>query len=124
MKELKSLWEKTKKKRDKLEKSLVGCYIAFLRQVAIVYLKQGKRVFFRENRMVHWGEDNFGHLIIEGDEEVSEVFGEHIPEIYFETKIKEKIIKGYKEITEENIQDIKYEIWVDDLGKNRKSGIK
>ena len=124
MKELKSFWEGIRKKRNKLEKSLVDCYIAFLRQVAKVYLKQGKRVFFKENRVVHWGEDNFGHLIIEGDEEVSEIFGEHIPEIYFETEIREKIIKGYKKITEENIQDIKYHICKDDLEKNRKRGIR
>lgn len=60
MKELKPLWSDTKKKFNKLEQSLVDCYIAFLRQVADVYLKQGRRVFFRENRVVHWGEGNLG----------------------------------------------------------------
>lgn len=110
MKELKSLWEETKKKCNRLEKSLVDCYIAFLRQVAKVYLKQGKRVFFRENRVVHWGEGNFGQLIIEGDEEVSEVFGEHISEIHFESEPNEEVIKGYIEITQRNLKNIKYEL--------------
>ena len=38
-KELKSLWKETKEKFDQLEKSLVDCYIAFLREVAKVYLQ-------------------------------------------------------------------------------------
>lgn len=110
MREFKSLWKETKRKCDRLEKSLVDCRIAFLRQIAEVYLKQGRRVFFRENRVVHWGEGNFGQLMIEGKEEVSEVFGEHISEIYFEPELNEKVIKGYIEITQRNLKDIKYEL--------------
>lgn len=110
MKELESFWKETKEKFDKLEKSLVDCYIGFLREVAKVYLQQGRRVFFRENRVVHWGEGNFGTLVIEGNEEVDEVFGDYISEIRFEPKINEKVIKGYAEIKEKNLEDIKYEL--------------
>ena len=110
MKDLESLWKETKGKFDKLEKELVDCFIAFLREVAKIYLKQGRRVFFRENRVVHWGEGNFGTLIIEGDEEVREVFEDYISEIRFEPEISEKIIKGYVEIKEENLEDIRYKI--------------
>lgn len=110
MKDLESLWKETKGKFDKLEKELVDCFIAFLREVAKIYLKQARRVFFRENRVVHWGEGNFGTLIIEGDEEVREVFGDYISEIRFEPEISEKIIKGYVEIKEENLEGIRYKI--------------
>jgi hypothetical protein len=62
MKPLESLWQETKQKFDKLEKALVNNYIAFLREVAKIYIKQSRRVFFRENQFVHWGEGNFGSL--------------------------------------------------------------
>ena len=110
MKELESLWKETKSKFDKLEQALISHYIAFLREVARVYLKQGRRVFFRENRVVHWGEGNFGYLVIEGNEEVDEVFGDYISEIHFEKQISERVIKGYVEIKEENLEDIKYKL--------------
>lgn len=71
MNAVESLWKETKQQFDKLEKILVNSYIDFLREVAKIYLKQGRRLFFRENRVVHWGEGNFGTLIIEGDEEKS-----------------------------------------------------
>ncbi|MBI5166249.1 MAG: hypothetical protein HY998_00725 [candidate division NC10 bacterium] len=109
MKSLESFWKETKEQFDKLEKSLIDCYIGFLREVARVYLNQGRRVFFRENRVVHWGEGNFGTLIIEGNEEVGEVFGDYISEVRFEPEISEKVIRGSVEIKKENIEDIKYE---------------
>lgn len=110
MKALESLWKETKEQFDKLEKDLVDCYIAFLREVAKSYLKQGRRVYFRENRIVHWGEWNFGTLIIEGEEDVNEVFSDYISEIRFESQINEKITNEYVEIKEENLEDIKYKI--------------
>jgi len=110
MKELKSIWKETKRKCTRLEKSLIDCYIAFLRQLAKMYLQQGRRVFFRENRVVHWGEGNFGQLLIEGKEDVSEVFGEYISEICFEPELNEELIKGHIEITGRNLKDIKYEL--------------
>jgi hypothetical protein len=48
MKLLESLWQETKQKFDKLEKVLVDGYIAFLREVARIYIEQSRRVFFRE----------------------------------------------------------------------------
>lgn len=108
MKELESLWKGTKEQFDRLEKSLVDCYIDFLRKVAKSYLQQGRRVFFKENRVVHWGEWNFGTLIIEGIEEVEEVFGDYISEIRFEPELSDKVVNGYVEITEENLENIKY----------------
>lgn len=110
MQNLKSLWKDTKTKFNSLEKELVGCYIAFLRKVARYYLNQGRRVFFRENNVVHWGEGNFGWLVIEGNEETDEVFGEYISEIRFEPKISKEKRRGYTEITKDNIDDIKYGI--------------
>lgn len=110
MKNLQPVWRKTKKRFDKLEKELVDCYISFLREVANYYLQQGRRVFFSENRVVHWGEGNFGWLVIEGNEERDEVFGEYISEIKFEPKISKETIGCYTEITKDNIDDIKYGI--------------
>jgi hypothetical protein len=108
MQNLKSLWKKTRRRFDDLGKEIVDCYVSFLREVAKYYLQQGRRVFFQENRVVHWGEGNFGWLIIEGKEEVNEVFGEYISEIQFEPKISKEILKGYTEIKKKNLKDIKY----------------
>ncbi|MCK4403477.1 MAG: hypothetical protein KAW02_00175 [candidate division Zixibacteria bacterium] len=110
MKALESLWKETKVRFDELEKALIDCYITFMREVAKIYLEQGRKVFFKENRIVHWGEWNFGTLLIEGDEKVSEVFGDHISEIRFEPEIGEEVIKGYAEIRKENLQDIRYRL--------------
>ncbi len=110
MKNLRSLWKKSKTRFDGLEKEIIDCYIAFLREVAKYYLQIGRRVFFQENRFVHWGEGNFGWLVIEGKEETDEVFGEYISEIKFESKISGEIIKGYTEINEKNLEEIKYVI--------------
>jgi len=107
---LKSLWEVTKAEFDRRERELIDCYISFLREVAVFYLKQGKRVFFKENKVVHWGEGNFGWLVIEGNEEADEVFGEYISEIQFKAKISKEIIRGYTEIKEKNVEDIRYGI--------------
>ncbi|MEW6607726.1 MAG: type II toxin-antitoxin system VapC family toxin [bacterium] len=105
---IKSLWEQTKERFESLERELVNCYISFLREVAKYYLQQGRRVFFSENRVVHWGEGDFGRLVIEGEEETDEVFGNYISEIRFEPTISKKIIEGYEEIKEKNLKDIKY----------------
>jgi hypothetical protein len=51
-----------------------------------------------------------GEAGIEGNEEVREVFGDYISEIRFEPEISEKIIKGYVEIKEENLEEIRYKI--------------
>ena len=110
MKELESLWQSTKGQFEKYEKSLVDCYIAFLRDVAKTYLGQSRRVFFRENQYVNWGEWNFGSLIIEGDEKVDEVFGDYISEISFEPEIRERQTEEYMEIKKSNLENIRYEI--------------
>ena len=110
MQNLKSFYKETKEKFDSLEKEMVDCYIDFLRKVAKFYLQKGKRVFFEENRFVHWGEGNFGWLVIEGEEETDEVFGEYISEIKFEPKISKETLGSYIEITEDNLDDIKYVI--------------
>jgi len=56
MRPLESLWKETEEKFDKLEKALIDCYIDFLREVARSYLEESRKVFFRENQVVHWGE--------------------------------------------------------------------
>lgn len=110
MQDLKSLWKDTKTRYDKLENELVDCYISFLREVAKYYLQQGRRVLFKENNVVHWGEGNFGWLIIEGREEADEIFEDYISEIQFKPKISKEIIKSYIEIKDKNLKDIRYGI--------------
>lgn len=110
MQNLKSLYKETKEKFDSLEKEMVDCYIGFLRKVAKFYLQQGRKVFFKENYFVHWGEGNFGWLVIEGTEDIYDVFGDYISEIQFEPKIGKEILRDYMEIKEQNLEDIKYVI--------------
>ncbi len=110
MKEIKALWKETKEFVDRQEKDIAEKYINFLREVAATYIKSGKRVFFRENRVVHYGEGGFGWMIIEGDDDTYEVFGDHIPEIRFEGQITEREERDYTEIKEGNIGEIKYGI--------------
>jgi hypothetical protein len=64
-------------------------------EVAQHYFQQGRRVFFRENRVVHWGERNFLGLAIEGHEEPEDVFGFDVPEIRFEPKFDRKIMDAH-----------------------------
>lgn len=110
MKELKEIWEETKDFVDKREKEIAERYTNFLREVARAYIKKGKRVFFRENRVVHYGEGGFGWMLIECEDDLYAVFGDYVSEIRFETEISEKEEKNYTEIQEENLKDIKYEI--------------
>ncbi len=70
MNNLKSFWKDTKELFGSLEKSLIDCYIGFLREITKIYIQTGKRVFFKENQLVHWGEGDFGELIIEADEDI------------------------------------------------------
>lgn len=108
MKDPKSLWKDTKERFSTLEQSLVNCYIGFVRQVAESYIRQGRRVFFRENRWTHWGEGDFGRLVIEGEEDTGEVFGDFIPEITFRTHIAAHDLEDYVEVREDNLDVIKY----------------
>jgi len=110
MKELKIIWEETKEFVDKREKEIAEKYINFLREVARAYIKKGKRVFFRENRVVHYGEGGFGWMVIESEEDPYVVFGDYVSEIRFETQISEREERNYAEIKEKNIREIKYEI--------------
>ena len=64
-------------------------------------MRQDRKVYFRENRFVHWGE---------GNEEVADVFGEYVSEIRFEPEIGKDMIKGGVEISRENLKEIKYGI--------------
>ena len=108
MKPLKSLWKDTNQQFNKLERSLIDCYIDFLREVARAYLEQNRKVYFQENNIVHWGEWNFGSLVIEGNEDVSDVFVDYISEIRFEPEPGNKVKEGYIEINEKNIEYIRY----------------
>lgn len=110
MHNLKLEWEKAKKGFDKHERELVDIYISFLRKTAKHYLQQGRRVYFRENNFVHWGEGDFGRLVIEGNEDTSDVFGEFIGEISFEPEISNDALTSYTKITIGNLDDIRYRI--------------
>lgn len=110
MNELKTLWKQTKSFVEKEEQKIVDAFISFLREVAKEYLKRGRRVAFNENKVVHYGEGGFGSLVIEGNEDVSEVFGDYILEINFEPKIDDRLQQGYIKIKKDNISDIKYHL--------------
>src|ERR1700758_5214154 len=106
--ELKTLWKETEEFVEQQEKQIAEKYIHFLREVAIHYISKGKRVLFRENRVVHYGEGGFGWMIIESDDDPYEIFGEYVPEIQFESEIRQSDIAGYIEINEDNIKEINY----------------
>jgi len=107
---LEELWGRTEEAVSSLEAQVVETYITFLREVALYYLKKGRRVLFRENRVVHYGEGGFGSLIIEGDEDVMDVFGDYIMEIRFKSEIEKYSRRGHVEIKAENIRKIRYEL--------------
>jgi hypothetical protein len=110
MSDLQKLWKETEEFVHSSEREIAKKYMHFLKEVARHYISKGKRVFFRENRVVHYGEGGFGWLLIECDDDEHEVFGEHILEIRFKPKADERDIRGYKEIREESLEEIKYEI--------------
>ena len=110
MSDLKRLWKETEEFVHSHEKEIAAKYIHFLREVARHYSSNGKRVFFRENRVVHYGEGGFGWMVIECDDDKYEVFGTHVLEIRFEQKVNEKDIRGSIEINEENLEEIRYEL--------------
>lgn len=109
--DLQILWNKTKNAVAVREKEIVSYYISFLRKVAKHYLKKRARVFFCENKVVHYGEGGFGWMIIESKENKDEVFDDYVPGIEITSKANEKIARrGYREITFKNLNDIKYQI--------------
>ena len=110
MNELKALWKETEEFVERYERRIAEKYIHFLREVARHYISKGKRVFFRENRFVHYGEGGFGWLIVECDDDEYDVFDTHVPEVRFEKNVNEKDIRGSTEIRVENVKDIKYDI--------------
>jgi len=58
-----SLWKHTKERFDKLERDITDCYIGFLRDIAEHYLRQDRKVYFRENRFVHWEKEILEHSL-------------------------------------------------------------
>ena len=109
MSNMKLLWKETEDFVQSHEKEIAEKYIHFLREVAKHYISKGKRVFFRENRVVHYGEGGFGFMIVECDDDMHEVFDGYITEIRFDQKVDGKEIKSYIEINNENLEDIRYE---------------
>jgi len=110
MMDIKALWKETRELVHSREKEIVEKYVHFLREVARHYISKGKRVFFRENRVVHYGEGGFGWLTIECDDDAYEVFGDYVSDISLVQKLSEWDMKRSIEITEENVEAIKYEI--------------
>ena len=108
--DFKALWKETRELVHSREKEIAEKYVHFLREVARHYISKGKRVFFKENRVVHYGEGGFGWLTIECDDDAYEVFGDFVSDIHFVQKISERDIKRSIEITEENVESIKYGI--------------
>jgi hypothetical protein len=110
MSHLKQLWKETDDFVRAHETQIVEKYIHFLHEVAKHYLSKGARVFFRENRVVHYGEGGFGSLIVETEDDEQEMFGDYILEIRFTPKLEEADLIGAVEITAASLSDIKYEI--------------
>jgi hypothetical protein len=57
-------WKDTCGILDQKERALVETYLGFLRCTVKSCIENGCRVWFRSNRVVHWGEGGFGHLSI------------------------------------------------------------
>jgi hypothetical protein len=110
MNDLKALWKETEEFVEQQEKEIAERYVRFLREVARYYISKGKRVFFSENKVVHYGEGGFGWMVVESEDDSYEVFGDYVQEIRFETSIEEKDVRGYIEIKEENLNDVNYSI--------------
>jgi len=98
----KALWKETRELVHSRENEIAEKYVHFLREVARHYISKGKKVFFRENRVVHYGEGGFGWLTIECDDDEYEAFGDYVSAISFVQKLSERDIRGSIEITEEN----------------------
>ncbi len=107
---LKQLWKETDDFVRSHETQIAEKYLHFLREVAKHYLSKGQRVFFRENRVVHYGEGGFGSLIVETEDDEQAMFGDYILEIRFTPKLEKEDLIGAIEITEASLSDIKYEI--------------
>lgn len=61
---LEKKWKDTRLLLNQQEKALVETYVNFLRTVARAYLERGCRVWFKQNRVVHWGEGGFGWISV------------------------------------------------------------
>ncbi len=107
-KKLRYLWAETDTRVRALEQEIVDTFMRFLREVAKHYIHQGRLVYFRENTVVHYGEGGFGYLVIEGNEDVSDVFDDYINEINFEPNVPTFAQQGYTLITEANLESIRY----------------
>jgi hypothetical protein len=108
--DLKKLWEETKEFVHRQEQQITNKYINFLKEVAKQYISKGKRVFFRENRVVHYGEGGFGNLLVECDDDEYVVFGGPVQEIEFKGKTAERELRGYSQVTMQNLENIKYRV--------------
>ncbi len=110
MVDLKKLCEETREFVHRHEQQIADKYIDFLREVAKHYISRDKRVFFRENRVVHYGEGGFGNLLVEcGDDEYA-VFDAPIQEIEFKEEPTERDLRGYSQITMQNLENIEYRV--------------
>ncbi len=61
---LEQAWQATCAVLNQQEKALIETYLEFLRRAAEVWIENGCRVWFKPNRVVHWGEGGFGKLSI------------------------------------------------------------
>jgi len=110
MNKIENLIAKTKKEFDAKENEAIKCYISFLREVSKHYLKLGAKVFFHENKVVHYGEGGFGRLVIEHEKDESDLFDDYHFQIKFLSKAHETILNGYIKITLKNLTAIRYSL--------------
>lgn len=101
-------WEKTKQELNFHEQKLIDSYLQFLRDTAEFFIHRGNKVFFRENTVVHWGEEGFGTLNIIGSDEDEALLPDYLSEIRVENSVEDIRFFSGKEITLDNLSDIKY----------------
>ncbi len=101
-------WKATRGVLNQQERALVETYVIFLRTVARTCLERGWRVWFKPNRVVHWGEGGFGHLSILVPAGRLESFPELPGEVEFITDLSDNLRLG-EEITLAAIDRITYE---------------
>jgi len=101
-------WKDTCGVLDQQEKTLVETYLGFLRRAAKTCLERGWRVWFRPNRVVHWGEGGFGWLSILLPPGEPKPLTDLPGEVEFLTDLSEKQRIG-EEITLATLDRITYE---------------
>jgi hypothetical protein len=102
-------WKEVSKTLDEQERAFVETYVGFLRRAAHACLEKGWRVWFRPNRVTHWGEGGFGSLFILLPESGPKLRADLPTEVRFLTEFPENKKLG-EEITLATLDRIMYRL--------------